>query len=186
MSHLRQKEAAYGLPLVAAFQAMLAGQKSDALRQTYGDRAARTARQVVIQTIEDYARQTDNHALLRLLQRFQAGEPVSTPRHLPTPTMRRLEPGKEKDYASILAVMDRVGRVFVGSSDLGKYRRRWLEYPPRDATSGHRNRLEEVLANMVRDGVLAATRTPNGATVYALGPNAVQYPQPSLAAAQGQ
>jgi hypothetical protein len=42
--------------------------------------------------------------------------------------------------------------------------------PPRDPSSGHRNRLEEVLAAMVRDGVLKAVRTRSGATVYHRGP----------------
>lgn len=184
LSNLRQKEAAYGLPLVAVFQAMLAGQRSDALRQTYGDRAARTARQVVIQTIEDYARQTDNHALLRLLQRFQTGEPASAPRQPPKSAVPKLEPGKEKDFASIIAVIDRFHRP-VGSADLGRYRRRWLNYPPRNPAGGYRNRLEEVLAAMTQEGVLKATRTASGATVYSPGPNFEKYRQPALAAAAG-
>jgi hypothetical protein len=58
----------------------------------------------------------------------------------------------------------------VGTADLGRYRRRWLEYPPRDPASGHRNRLEETLASMVRDGVLKAVQTRSGATVYERGP----------------
>jgi hypothetical protein len=56
-----------------------------------------------------------------------------------------------------------------GDADLGRFRRRWLEYPPRDPASGYRNRLEEVLAKMVRDGVLRATKTRNGAVVYEPG-----------------
>ena len=175
-----EREPAYGLPLVAIFQAMLAGQRTAALRQNFGDRAARTARQVVIQTVEDYARQTENYALLRLLQRFQAGEPASAPRQPPKPAAPKLEPGKEKDFASIISVMDRLGGRPVGSADFGRFRRRWLEYPPRDPASGYRNRLEETLAKMAEEQVLKATRTANGATVYSPGQNYQQYRHPAL------
>ena len=75
----------------------------------------------------------------------------------------------ERDYASIAQVVARFDRP-VGTADLGSFRRRWLEYPPRDPSSGHRNRLEEVLAAMVRDGVLEAIQTRSGATVYERGP----------------
>ena len=99
---------------------------------------------------------------------------------MPKPAAPKLEPGKEKDYASIISVIDRLGRQYIGTSDLGKYRRRWLEYPPRDATSGYRNRLEEVLAQMTQEGVLKATQTAKGAVVYLPGPNYEKYRQPSL------
>ena len=39
--------------------------------------------------------------------------------------------------------------------------------------------LEEVLAKMVQDGVLKATRTVKGALVYSPGPNYEQYRQPN-------
>ncbi len=172
VSNLRQREAAYGLPLVDVFQAMLSGQKSEALRKAYGDRAARTARQVILQTIEGYARQSENYALMRLVQRFQAGEPNRATSPPPRP---KLEPGKEKDFASIVSVIDRLGRPYIGSSELGKYRRRWLEYPPRDPSSDYRNRLEEVLALMVQDGVLKAAKTAKGAWIYSPGPNFDNY-----------
>lgn len=180
VSRVRQKELAYGLPLVAVFQAMLAGQKSDELRKFYGDRAAKTARQVVIQTIEEFAKTTENFALIRLIQRFQAGEPAAAIRQAPKPAAPRLPVGKQKDYASIISVIDRFGGRPVGSADFGKYRRRWLEYPPRDPASGYRNRLEEVLAAMTQEGVLKASRTASGATVYSPGPNYDQYRQPAL------
>lgn len=181
VSDLRQKEAAYGVPLVAFFQAMLAGQRMAALRSNFGDRKARTARQVVIQTIEDYAQRTENYTLLRLVQRFQAGEPASLQRQAPKAPVPKLEPGKEKDFASIIAVIDRFGGRPVGTSDLGKYRRRWLEYPPRDPASAYRNRLEETLAKMAEEGVLKATVTGKGATVYSPGPHIDNYRQPALA-----
>lgn len=175
LSSLRQKELAYGLPLADFFQSMLSGKRSDALRQMFGDRTARTARQVVLQTIQDYATETENYALLRLLAKMKEGEPAA--QRMAVPTKPKLQPGKEKDFASIIAVIDRFDRP-VGTADLGRYRRRWLEYPPRDASSGHRNRLEEVLATMTREGVLTATRTNKGAFVYSPGPNYQQYRLP--------
>ena len=41
----------------------------------------------------------------------------------------------------------------------GKVWRRWLERPPRDPSSPHPNRLVDVLARMVEDGVLAKQGT---------------------------
>jgi len=75
---------------------------------------------------------------------------------------------RERDYRSIADVVARFERP-VGSADLDRFRRRWLEYPPRNAASGYRNRLEEVLAAMVKDGVLRATQRAGGATVYSPG-----------------
>ena len=81
---------------------------------------------------------------------------------------------QERDYRSIADVVARFDGP-VGTSHLGRFRRRWLEYPPRDTASGYRNRLEEVLAAMVRDGVLKATRTAGGATFYSPGPAFDEY-----------
>jgi hypothetical protein len=91
-------------------------------------------------------------------------------------TIKPVLSDKERDYASILSVVERLGRP-VGSADLGKYRRRWLEYPPRNPGSGFRNRLEEVLDMMTKEGVLTAIRTAKGAFVYTAGPNAASYQQ---------
>ena len=63
----------------------------------------------------------------------------------------------------------------VGTADLGRYRRRWLGYPPRSPGGPHRNRLEEVLAAMVAAGVLTASRTRQGAFLYAPGPQFGRY-----------
>jgi hypothetical protein len=84
--------------------------------------------------------------------------------------------GKAKDYTSILSVLDRLGRP-AGTADLGRYRRRWLEYPPREPMPAYRNRLEEVIDKMIMDRVLVATRTKQGAYLYEPGPNADQYRQ---------
>ncbi len=173
---LRQKERTYNLPLVDIFHAIMAGERSDDQRRRFGDRTTRMGRKAIVSTIRSYAESTGNYALLNLLQKFEDPQP-----NMPTPARRQavkvVRPvlsDKERDYASILSVIDRLGRP-AGSADLGRFRRRWLEYPPRDPTSSHRNRLEEVLAAMTRDGVLRATRTAAGAFVYTPGQNADQY-----------
>jgi hypothetical protein len=177
VSLLRRKEAGFGFPLVDLFQDMISGMSVEQQRKKFGDRRVRPARQAVIQTIEDYARSTQNHILLRLLERMrslQAGEAPPPGRTASLQSPKPVLTDKERDYSSLLQVVDRLGRP-AGTAQFGSARRRWLEYPPRDATSGHRNRLEEVLSKMVHDGVLAATRTANGAYVYSPGPNAAQY-----------
>jgi hypothetical protein len=50
-------------------------------------------------------------------------------------------------------VVERNGRS-VSMAVLGKVRRRWLERPPRNPSSPYPNRLADVLARMVVDGVL--------------------------------
>jgi hypothetical protein len=164
---LRRKERQTGLPLAALFAAIVGGMSVEEQRRRFGDRAARVGRRTIIQTIEEYARATDNRRLLAMLRRLQGGadQQVAAPVRPVTPVLS----DKERDYASIASVIARFDRP-VGSADLGKYRRRWLEYPPREAGSGFRNRLEEVLAAMVRDRVLRATKTRNGAAVYSPGP----------------
>jgi len=175
---LKKKEPAYGLPLVRLFQAIIAGKNTEQQRQQFGDRTTRTARPIIVQTIRAYAESTGNYHLLSLLTRFEgfrANQPAVAGRRLAKTVKPRL-PEKERDFASILAVIDRFDRP-VGTPDLGKYRRRWLDYPPRNAASGHRNRLEEVLDMMTKEGVLTAIRTQKGAFVYTVGPNAASYQQ---------
>ena len=58
-----------------------------------------------------------------------------------------------------------------------KYRRRWVDYPPRTQEAGYKNRLEEVLALATREGVLRLLTGPAGGKVYDLGPNADKYRQ---------
>lgn len=175
---LQLKEAAYGLPLVALFNAMMAGQRMAEQRKRFGDLVARTGRQIIIQTIKDYATSSGNHYLLQLLQRLKEPE-VQLARPVKAPPVARpvFSTPQTKDYASILSVVDRMGRP-VGTADLGRYRRRWLEYAPRDPASGHPNRMTEVLGQMVRDGVLQTVQTGRGAIAYLPGPNAARYRQP--------
>lgn len=168
-SLLRRKEGEHSLPLAALFQGIMAGERTEEQRRRFGDRVARSGRQVIVQTIHDYAYVTGNLQLLNLLHRLQ-GNDSATPARIRMASKPVSAPlsDQQRDYTSILSVIDRLGRP-IGTADLGRYRRRWLEYPPRDPASGYRNRLEEVLAKMVADGVLTATRTKQGAFVYWLG-----------------
>lgn len=157
----------YGLPLVDLFKAIISGKNSEQQRAQFGDRVARLARPIILRIIREYAESSGNYHLLSLVDKFKdfrANQPSAPSRKL-AKTPKPLLPEKERDYASILSVIDRLGRP-AGTADLGKYRRRWLEYPPRNPASGHRNRLEEVLAAMTQEGVLSAIRTAKGAFMY--------------------
>ena len=81
-------------------------------------------------------------------------------------------PPDEADFRSIVDVLEKHGRS-VSLAILGKFRRRWLERPPRDPASVHPNRLMDVLARMVKDGVL----TKQGAR-YVPGPRYAAYLEP--------
>lgn len=176
---LRKKEPVYGLPLVGLFRAIMSGKNAEQQREMFGYQATKEGRPIVIQTIKDYAASSGNFRLLNLLSRyegFQSNKPLPPGRKLEKTKKQVLPPGKERDYASLLSVVDRFNRP-IGSAQFGSFRRQWLKYPPRDPNSGYRNRLEEVLARMVDDGVLKATRTGQGAFLYSPGPNANAYRQ---------
>ena len=95
-----------------------------------------------MQTIKDYARRSGDDKLMGLVSK------LDQPRSVPAASSAKAQPAtvspKDRDFASILAVIDRLDRP-VGSADLGRLRRRWLEYPPRGEITGvhHRNRLED-------------------------------------------
>jgi hypothetical protein len=178
---LRKQERETGLPLVKMFNGMIEGEKTDQQRRVYGDGSARKGREIILQTIEQYARSTDNHFLLRqveLLKGHNPTKPLPARRSAPTATKPKREPGDEKsfDFRSIVSVIERLGRP-AGSADLMKYRRRWVEYPPRSQAAGYRNRLEEVLDMAVKEGVLRLLKGPAGGKVYDLGPAAERYRQ---------
>jgi hypothetical protein len=178
---LKKQEPSTGLPLARFFNAVMAGQRTDQQSRLFGDRQMRGMRDILKQTLLQYADSTGNYSLLNLLQRyegFQSSKAMPATRTA-AKVVKPVLTDQQRDYASIISVIDRLGGRPAGTADLGKYRRRWLEYPPRDAASGHRNRLEEVLARMVQDGVLKATRTAKGALVYSPGPNYEQYRQPA-------
>lgn len=175
---LRQKEPAYGLPLVALFQAIIGGKNKAQQVAQFGDGVTKAAKPIIIQVIRRYAESTGNYHLLSLLARFEglrANQPTPPGRRV-AKALKPVLTEKQRDYASILAVLDRLGRP-AGTADLGRYRRRWLEYPPRNPASGFRNRLEEVLDSMTKEGVVTAIRTAKGAYMYTPGPNASAYQQ---------
>ena len=181
MDLLRKKEPAYGLPLSGVFAAMVSGKNAAQQRTMYGDTAARMARPVILRIVGEYAQQTQNHALAALVRRFQdfrANEPLS-PTRTPQKVIKPVLDTKSKDYASIVSVIARYNGQPVGTAQLGSYRRRWLEYPPRTPGTTYRNRLEEVLAQMVADGVLRTVRGSQGALVYLPGPNYERFRQPA-------
>jgi hypothetical protein len=129
---------------------------------------------MIISTISDYARSTDNRRLLGLLDRFEdfdatAPNPAAErSRYRPVqPKPQRLPPD-EQDFRSIIDVMERHGQRLT-LDILGKARRRWLERLPRDVTSPHPNRLVDVLARMIADGVLQEKQTRAGGRLFVPG-----------------
>jgi hypothetical protein len=173
---LRRKEPGYGFPLAALFRAIMAGRNLDQQKQQFGDRRTRVGRQVIVQTIREYTGRTGNYLLLHLLKQFEDFNPNKPMprRREPVKAVRPVLSDEERDYRSIASVIARFDHP-IGTAQLGSFRRRWLEYPPRNPASGHRNRLEEVLAKMVRDGVLRAIPTRQGANVFGPGPGFDRY-----------
>jgi hypothetical protein len=142
---LQKKELAYDLPLAGLFQPIMAGKRTDQQIEQFGDRATKLMRQIIKQTIREFAEQTGNFRLLYLLSQFEgfrANRPQPT-RQPMQPLIAALSP-KDKDFRSIVAVVAQFDRP-VGMADLGRYRRRWLDYPPRTSGAPFGNRLEEVL-----------------------------------------
>lgn len=144
------------LPLADLFQSIMAGEGTRTQRSRFGHDRADQGRQMIVQIIRQYAYQSQNWQLLRLLDRFQ-GFDATRPdprRSAPPPKpLRPKYPPDEQDYRSIVDVIERSGRQ-ANLAQLGHYRRRWLERAPRDPSSPHPNRLADVLARMVQDGVL--------------------------------
>ena len=105
--------------------------------------------------------------LLNLLDRIQNPDVQQQP-PAPEPPEPELSPD-ERDFRSIVDVLEKNGRT-VSMAVLGKSSRRWLERPPRDPSSPQPNRLADVLARMVADGVL----TKNGPR-YVPGPQYSRY-----------
>jgi hypothetical protein len=146
------------MPLVDLFQSILKGEGTRVQRSRFGHVKAGLMRKIIVQVIERYARQSQNRQLLRLLDRFRdfqgtQPDPVRQQARPPKPS-KPTYPPDEQDYRSIVDVLEKHGRS-VSMMVLGKVRRRWLERPPRDPSSSQPNRLADVLARMVTDGVLA-------------------------------
>ena len=174
---LRRKETDTGLPLTALFKAIMAGQRTAQQVQQFGDTPTRTMRDIIKNTVREYGRSSGNYRLLYLLSQFEnfrGNQPMPTTRPAAPKAPKVVMPTEEKDYRSLVSVIAKFDRP-VGSADLGKYRRRWLEYAPRTPGSTFRNRLEEVLDQMTKANVLKASRTVKGAVVYSPGPRFDQY-----------
>jgi hypothetical protein len=154
---LLRRQSTPDLNLVTLFQSILAGEGTRAQRIRFGHDRADQGRKMIVQTIEHYARQTQNWSLLRLLNRFRDFSATKPDPFRPQPPVKPAKPKlppDEQDYRSIVDVIERSGRQ-ANLAVLGKLRRRWLERAPRDPNSPHPNRLIDVLTRMVGDGVLA-------------------------------
>ena len=129
---------------------------------------------------DDFAvrQQTGNWSLLHLIDRIQNPDAFAPARQQP-PQPRQPKPDlspDERDYRSVVDVLEKNNRS-VSMAVLGKVRRRWLERQPRDPSSRHPNRLADVLARMVADGVLLKQGTR-----YVPGPNYARFvgtPEPA-------
>ena len=157
ITELLKRRSAPGMPLADLFVSILKGDGTRAQRARFGHARADAMRKVIIQTIEQYANRTQNLQLLRLLDKFRdfsGNQPDPTRQHArPQKPPKPAYPPDEQDYRSIVDVLEKHGRS-VSMLVLGKVRRRWLERPPRDPSSPYPNRLADVLARMVTDGVL--------------------------------
>ena len=155
---LLKRRSVPGMPLVDLFQSILRGEGTRIQRSRFGFTTADAGRKMIVQVIQQYAYQSRNWHLLRLLDRFRdfsgnnpdLARPKSCrPQKPPKPTYWP----DEQDYRSIVDVLEKHGRS-ASMMVFGKVRRRWLERPPRDPASVHPNGLGDVLARMVEDGVL--------------------------------
>ena len=155
---LRQRSTS-DLNLVDLFISIMRGEGTRVQRGRFGHTKADAGRKIIVQIVQQYAQKTQNQHLMQLLDRFQdfdATRPdprrqakVQKPPKPPRPSY----PPDEQDYRSIVQVLEGHGRS-VSMLVLGKVRRRWLERKPRDPASPQPNRLADVLARMVADGVL--------------------------------
>lgn len=146
------------MPLADLFISILRGEGTRVQRSRFGHAKADTMRKTMVQIIGQYARQTQNRQLLRLMDRFTdfdvtRPDPVRFKSQRPQKPPKPAYPPDEQDYRSVVDVVERNVRS-VSMAVLGKVRRRWLECPPRNPSSPYPNRLADVLARMVKDGVL--------------------------------
>jgi hypothetical protein len=155
------------MPLAELFLSILNGEGSRVQRRRFGHSTADTGRKQIVQTISQYAQQTGNWSLLNLLDRIQNPD-ARQPPPAPEPSEPELSPD-ERDFRSIVDVLEKNNRS-VSMAVLGKSRRRWMERPPRDPTSPYPNRLYDVLAKMVANGVLLKQGTR-----YVPGPDYAAY-----------
>ena len=172
------------LPIVDLFTGLISGElPTTRLQRAKWGKRADAARKVIVDAIEGYAKSTENWQLLRLLDRFKDYDPTradpaarhSRHRERPAKPKPQVEMSPvEKDYRSIVTLLEKLGRK-VTSSDAGHWRKRWTERKPRDLASPHPNRLADTLANMVVDGVLELGQTRAGGKRYVPGPRYGQF-----------
>jgi hypothetical protein len=177
ITELLRRRSAPGMPLADLFVSILKGEGTRTQRIRFGHNRADMMRKIIVQTVQQYARQTQNWHLLRLLDRFSgfSGNRPDPARPKPLRPQKPVKPAypfDEADYRSIVDVLEKHGRS-VSMMVLGKVRRRWLERPPRDPNSVHPNRLADVLARMVADGVLEKQGVR-----YVPGPQYARYLEP--------
>ena len=173
ITELLRRKSTPDMPLADLFQSILRGEGTRAQRNRFGWTKADEGRKLIVQTIQDYARKTQNSTLLRSLDRFRdfhgnKPDPSRKPAPPPKPP-KPTYPPDEQDYRSICQVLERIGRS-ASLAVFGSQRSRWLERGPRDPNSPHPNRLADVLARMLWDGVLVK----RGAR-YLPGPNYARY-----------
>ncbi len=177
---LLRRQSTPEMPLADLFMSILRGEGTRVQRSRFGYTAADAGRRIIVQTISLYARQTHNWSLLHLIDRIQ--NPDAAPVRQQPPQPRPPQPqwsNEERDYRSVVDVLEKNNRS-VSMAVLGKVRRRWLERQPRDPSSPHPNRLADVLARMVIDGVLVKQGTR-----YVPGRNYARYlgtPEPAAVA----
>ena len=172
---LLRKQSTPDIPLVAIFHSILKGEGTRHQRQAFGHSTADEGRKIIVGVIEDYARRTENHTLLRLLDKIRNPEPRQPPQPKePKEPLKPKLPPDEQDFRSIVDVLERHGRK-VGTAILGKARRRWLERKPRDPSSRYANRLADVLAAMERGGVLQPKHGGSGGNVWVPGPRYAEF-----------
>jgi hypothetical protein len=170
---LLRQNSTQDMPLVDLFQSIIAGEGTRVQRNRFGYSKADAGRKLIVQIIGQYAQRPQNWHLLQLLDRFQGftatrPDPNRRPPPPPKPAKPKYPPD-EQDFRSVVDVIERSGRA-ANMAQLGHYRRRWLERKPRNPASPHPNRLADVLARMVQDGVLAK----QGAK-YVPGPGYAKY-----------
>jgi len=168
------------LPLLDLFHSIIAGEGTRVQRSRFGRRTSDAGRKRIMELIRQYAQRTGNWSLLRLASRFEDFDATKPDTRVQSTRLAKpvkpKYPPDEQDYRSVVDVIERSGRA-ANLAILGRLRRRWLERPPRDPNSPHANRLTDVLARMIGDGVLSKT----GAK-FIPGPNYTSYlpmPQPA-------
>lgn len=188
---LRSQEARHPeLPILDVFFSTMRGEVTRQQRATWGRNRADRSRKTIIDTLKQWSA-AEHPELQRLLKRFEgftATRPdPSSPRSryhrkpsvaAPIPKPQTLEDFIAKDIRSLVALMERLPKKELTLGLAGKYRRRNLERPPREADSPFPNRLASTLAHAVRLDVLELRQTRAGGKLYVPGPRYGEFVTP--------